>query len=416
MTTTAVPGSKSLTARALFLAACAPGTSTLHRPLRSDDTEAFAGGLRAMGHRVTTAGDRWTVEGSGAGPGASAGREVAEVNCRDAATAGRFLPALAAAGHAAVRFDGSAQLRARPVAPVVTALRSLGADIRYEGADGRLPLTVAGRGLRGGFLRLDAGLSSQFLTALLLAGPLMERELVVETTDLVSVPYVDMTLSLMRHFGAEAEREGQVFTVRPRSYHPADYRVEPDASTASYFLAAAAVTGRTVTVPGLGDSSRQGDVEFARVLERMGARVRIAPDAITVTGPRRLRGVRVVMRDISDTMPTLAAIAPFADGPVHITDVYNTRVKECDRLDACAQNLLQLGVPVEVGRDWIRVHPSTPHPGLVRCRGDHRIAMGFSITGLRTAGVQLDDPGCVKKTFPGFHAALAGLRREWGLN
>ncbi|MEU1409417.1 3-phosphoshikimate 1-carboxyvinyltransferase [Streptomyces sp. NPDC005728] len=415
-----VPGSKSLTARALFVAASAAGTSTVHRPLRSDDTEAFVDGLRQLGYGVETADDRWTVHGRhpASGTGAKAAVSPAagptDVYCRDAATAARFLPALAALGGSTVRFDASAQLRRRPLGPVVDALRALGADLAYEGTAGHLPLTVRGGGLRGGTLRLDAGLSSQFLTALLLAGPLLDSRLTVQVTDLVSVPYVDMTLALMRRFGARATREGDTFTVLPEPYRAGEYTVEPDASTASYFLAAAAVTGRSVTVPGLGTGSLQGDVEFARVLERMGARVRLDADRVTVTGPDRLRGLTVAMRDISDTMPTLAAIAPFADAPVLITDVYNTRVKECDRLDACAENLRRLGVPVETGRDWIRVHPAPPGAALVDCRGDHRIAMSFSITGLRVPGLSLDDPGCVKKTFPGFHDALDDLRRQWG--
>jgi 3-phosphoshikimate 1-carboxyvinyltransferase len=415
-----VPGSKSLTARALFITACAAGTSTVRRPLRSDDTEAFVDGLRQLGYGVDMAEDRWTVQGrlptagTDALTAADPSAVPTDVYCRDAATAARFMPALAALGGSRVRFDASAQLRRRPLGPVVDALRALGADIAYEGTAGQLPLTVRGGALRGGTLRLDAGLSSQFLTSLLLAGPLLDSTLVVRVTDLVSVPYVDMTLALMRHFGAEATREGDTFTVLPKPYQAGEYEVEPDASTASYFLAAAAVTGRSVTVPGLGTGSLQGDVEFARVLERMGAHVRLDADQVTVTGSGRLRGLAVNMRDISDTMPTLAAIAPFADAPVLIEDVYNTRVKECDRLDACAENLRRLGVPVETGRDWIRVHPAPPRAALIDCKGDHRIAMSFSVTGLRVPGLGLDDPGCVKKTFPGFHDALDVLRGEWG--
>jgi 3-phosphoshikimate 1-carboxyvinyltransferase len=258
-------------------------------------------------------------------------------------------------------------------------------------------------------------LSSQFLTALLLLGPLTAEGLSITVTDLVSAPYVEITTAMMERFGVGVERDGDTYLVPPRSYTATDYLIEPDASTASYFLAAAALTGRSITIPGLGSHSLQGDLRFADVLSRMGADVTITPESVTVTGPADLgvHGVTVNMRDISDTVPTLAAIAPFAEGPVRIEDVYNTRVKDCDRLDACEQNLRAMGVPVRTGRDWIEIHPAEPRPAQVACHGDHRIAMSFSITGLKTAGITLDDPGCVKKTFPGFHDALSSLRHAW---
>jgi 3-phosphoshikimate 1-carboxyvinyltransferase len=404
-----VPGSKSATARALFLAAGADGSSVLRRPLISDDTEAFAEGVERLGYPVDRLPGQWAVQGSASGPTAT----VADVYCRDAATASRFLPALAALGHGSFRFDASKQMRARPVGPLTSALRALGVEVRHDRAEGHLPLTVLGRGIEGGHLRLDAGLSSQFLTAILLAGPLMDKGLTVTVTDLVSAPYVEMTLAMMGAFGSEVTREGDTYHAPPQPYRATDYAIEPDASTASYFLAAAAVTGRTVTIPGLGARSLQGDLGFVDVLRQMGADVELTDDAVTVTGPDQLGGVTVNMRDISDTMPTLTAIAPFADRPVRIEDVYNTRVKECDRLDACATNLRALGIRVETGRDWIQIWPGTPTAAHIACHGDHRIAMSFSITGLHTPGLTLDDPGCVKKTFPGFHDALNTLKRTW---
>jgi 3-phosphoshikimate 1-carboxyvinyltransferase len=404
-----VPGSKSITARALFLAACAEGSTVLRRPLVSDDTEAFAEGLGRLGYAVDRQPGQWTVHGRAGGPPA----ERADVHCRDAATAARFLPALCALGRGTYRFDASPQMRRRPVGPLTSALRALGVEVRHEGEEGRLPLTVVGRGVEGGGLTLDAGLSSQFLTAVLLAAPLTAKGLTVRVTDLVSEPYVELTLAMMRAFGCDAERRGDTFHVPAGAYRSREYAIEPDASTASYFLAAAAVTGRTVTVPGLGARSFQGDVGFASVLRQMGADVTIAHDSVTVKGPERLAGATVNMRDISDTMPTLAAIAPFAEGPVRIEDVYNTRVKECDRLEACAENLRALGIRVETGRDWIQIWPGSPVAARIACRRDHRIAMSFSVTGLRTPGLVLDDPACVKKTFPGFHEALAALTGEW---
>ncbi len=410
MTEMLVPGSKSITARALFLSACADGTSRLRRPLRSDDTEAFAEGLRALGYGVVEDASTWVVHGSPAGPTGEAA-----LYTRDAGTASRFLPALAATGHGTFRFDASAQMRRRPIGPLVDALRGLGARIRYDGPEGHLPVTVQAQGLKGGEVTIDAGVSSQFLTAILMAAPLSANGAVITVSDIVSVPYVEMTAAFMRRFGVDVAQDGRRFHVPASRYRPQDMLIEPDASTSSYFLAAAALTGNSVTVTGLGRDSTQGDLRFAEVLGRMGAAVEIGPDAVTVTGTGRLRGVTVNMRDISDTMPTLAAIAPFADGPVRIEDVYNTRVKECDRLDACATNLYALSIPVQTGRDWIEIQPGTPRPALVRCHGDHRIAMSFSITGLRAAGIELDDPGCVKKTFPEFHEELAALRAGWGL-
>jgi 3-phosphoshikimate 1-carboxyvinyltransferase len=213
----------------------------------------------------------------------------------------------------------------------------------------------------------------------------------------------------MRAFGVDAARTGRTYRVEPRTYAANRYEIEPDASSASYFFAAAALLGESITVPGLSPGALQGDYAFVDVLARMGADVDRSAEATTVTGTGRLRGVTVNMRDISDTMPTLAAIAPFADGPTRIVDVANTRVKECDRLDACAVNLRAMGVQVETGPDWIEIQPAAPHGAEIRCFGDHRIAMAFSIAGLRAPGITLDDPGCVKKTFPTFHAVLADV-------
>ncbi|MFC8344536.1 3-phosphoshikimate 1-carboxyvinyltransferase [Streptomyces sp. NPDC057280] len=412
MPAVAIPGSKSITARALFLAAAADGVTTLVRPLRSDDTEGFAEGLSRLGYRVGRAPDSWRVDGRPEGPAVA----EADVYCRDGATTARFLPTLVAAGHGTYRFDASAQMRRRPLLPLSRALRDLGVDLRHEEAEGHHPLTVRASGVEGGEVVLDAGQSSQYLTALLLLGPLTRRGLRIRVTDLVSVPYVEITIAMMRAFGVEVAREGNVFVVPPGGYRATTYAIEPDASTSSYFFAAAAVTpGAEVTVPGLGTGALQGDLGFVDVLRRMGAGVSVTPEGTTVRGTGELRGLTVNMRDISDTMPTLAAIAPFADGPVRIEDVANTRVKECDRLEACAENLRRLGADVAVGPDWIEIRPGTAGAGAqIKSYGDHRIVMSFAVTGLRVPGISFDDPGCVRKTFPGFHEAFAALRRDIG--
>lgn len=413
MTEVLIPGSKSIMARALFLAAGAAGDTILRRPLRSDDTEAFAAGLEALGYPVSYEDDSWTVSGSPSGPP----RPVADLYTRDSGTASRFLPALAASGRGEYRFDASDQMRRRPVAPLVDALRHLGVDVACPEREGCLPLEVRTDGIKGGAVSLDASLSSQFLTAILLMAPLTAEGLAITVGELVSVPYIEITVAMMRRFGATVDRDGDTFHVAPGGYRAQDYLVEPDASSASYFFAAAAVAGGSVTIRGLGTESLQGDVRFVEVLSRMGAVVRQEPESVTVTGPAdgRLRGVTVNMRDISDTMPTLAAIAPFASSPVRIEDVYNTRVKECDRLEASAENLRRLGVSVSTGRDWIQIEPGIPSAAEILTQRDHRIAMSFSVTGLCTPGLTLDDPDCVKKTFPTFHEVFGEYRRTLGL-
>lgn len=404
-----VPGSKSVTARALFLAAAANGTSTLLRPLSSDDTEGFAQGLTGLGYEVVQEPDRWRIEGRPAGPAAT----EADIYCRDGATTARFLPALASAGaRGSYRFDASAQMRRRPLAPLTEALRFLGVDLHHEEAEGHHPLRIRAAGIKGGELTLDAGQSSQYLTALLMLGPLTESGLRITVTELVSAPYIEITLAMMRAFGVEVTRGGpggNVFTVPPGGYRATTYAVEPDASTASYFFAAAALTGGEVTVPGLGTDALQGDLGFVGVLSRMGAEVRTGAESTTVRSTGKLHGLTVNMRDISDTMPTLAAIAPYASGPVRIEDVGNTRVKECDRLEACAANLRRMGITVKTGPDWIEIRPGTPRAAEIATHGDHRIVMSFAVAGLRTPGLTYDDPGCVRKTYPRFHEEFAAF-------
>jgi 3-phosphoshikimate 1-carboxyvinyltransferase len=400
-----VPGSKSITNRALLLAAAADGTSELVAPLVSDDTVAFREALTDLGVDVEVREDRWTVTGLGRAP-----RTGAAVRCADAGTAARFLPVLAAAGEGEFGFDGSDQLRARPLGPLTRALAELGAGVE-AGPGGGLPLRIFARGLSGGELTLDSSVSSQYLTGLLLSAPLMRAPLTVAARGLVSRPYIDMTTALMRHFGAEVtlDTEGRL-RVERGGYTGSMLRIEPDASTASYVFAAAAVTGTTVTVPHLGKDSLQGDLRFAEVLARTGARVEIGPDATTVTGTGRLRGgFDVDMGDISDTFMTLAAVAPLADGPVTIRGIRHARFKESDRITAVAGNLRAGGIEVEEEEDRITVHPGRMAPARIACHRDHRIAMAFSVLGLRARGITLDDPGCVTKTFPGFHEELSRL-------
>lgn len=403
-----IPGSKSITNRALLLAAAAVGTSRLRLPLVSADTIAFRTALTDLGIRVRTRenGEVWEVTGAGRGPTGKA-----DVWCEDAGTAARFLPPFAAVGHGRFVFDGSAQLRARPLGPLAGTLAALGAAVTTEIPGGGLPMTLESEGLDGGAVTVLSSLSSQFLSGLLMAAPLMRRPLTLTGDSLVSRPYIAMTLALMRRFGAEfTERPGDVIEVRPGGYAALDLTVEPDASTASYVFAAAAVTGVTVTVPGLGHGSLQGDLRFVDVLRHLGARVDVTESATRVTGAGPLRGgISVDMGEISDTFMTLAAIAPLADAPITIRGIGHARLKESDRIAAVAQNLRALGVDTDEGHDWITVHPGTPTGARIACRRDHRIGMAFSVLGLRVPGVTLDDPSCVGKTFPGFHEELRRL-------
>ncbi|MCX6372432.1 MAG: 3-phosphoshikimate 1-carboxyvinyltransferase [Actinobacteria bacterium] len=404
-----IPGSKSITNRALLLAALAGGSSTLRGALVADDTRAFAAGLRALGFAVdeATAG-AWGVRGAaGRIPAAEA-----DVFCAEAGTAARFLLAAGAAGEGRYRMDAAPQLRRRPLAQLLEALRAQGA--RTEPPDAkRLPLMLEARGLAGGSLRLPGDTSSQFISALLMAAPLGRAPLELAVSGLVSRPYVDMTLAMMAQFGVEAERRGhEHFRVAPAVYTGRDYAVEPDASTASYFFAAAAITGGRVKVLGLRrDGGLQGDVRFLDVLQAMGCSVSEEPDGVVVAGPATPTGLTVDMSDISDTFMTLVAVAPFASSPVTVTGIANVRLKESDRIAAMESNLHRLGIRTASGPDFLRVYPSTPRGGRVDPHGDHRIAMSFAVLGLRARGVAVEDPGCVRKTFPDFFEIWKALEQ-----
>jgi 3-phosphoshikimate 1-carboxyvinyltransferase len=398
-----VPGSKSLTNRVLLLAGVAAGTTRLIAPLVADDTEvmmAALGELGALVRRVEGAdGDDITVQGLG-GPPAAAGEGTA-VDCGMAGTVGRFLVPVLAAGTGRFAVDGHPQLRRRPLGPVLAALRAQGAVIDGES----LPMSVSAHGLSGGVVDVDASVSSQFLSGLAIAAPLARSATTLRFGALVSAPYLDLTLDAMRTFGASVTRGNGELQIAQGGYRAVGaLEIEPDVSTASYFLASAAVTGTTVTLPGLDlDATGQGDIELVGHLEAMGCAV-AARAPLSLTGPPRLRGVQVDMNSSSDVFMTLACVAPFADGPTTITGIGHARVKESDRVDATARNLRALGIEVEEGRDWLRVIPDPAHPprpARLPTFDDHRIAMAFSLIGTRVE-IELEDPGVVAKTCPTF--------------
>jgi 3-phosphoshikimate 1-carboxyvinyltransferase len=404
--TVRVPGSKSLTNRALVCAAFADGRSTLSGALVADDTEAMLGALGELG--VTIERDSTTLVVQGTGGAVPAG--PAELDARYSGTTARFLAPVLAAGTGPYRLDAFEPMRARPMGPVIEALRVLGTDVEEEGEPGHLPMTIAG-GARGGRVELPGHVSSQFLSGLLLAGPMFELGVEVHlTTPLVSVPYVALTRQVMAAFGVTVDGT----SVAPGRYRSTDYVVEPDASAASYFFAAAAVTGGRVTIAGLGRSSAQGDLAFVDVLEQMGASVERTATSITVTGAGALHGVTVDLGDFSDMAQTLAAVAVFADSPTAVTGIDFIRRKETDRIGETVANLRRLGVEADEDNDGFTVHPGAVHGGRVETHDDHRMAMSFAVVGLRVPGVEIVDPGCVAKTYPEFWTDLDQLRRRGG--
>jgi 3-phosphoshikimate 1-carboxyvinyltransferase len=403
-----VPGSKSVTNRALIIAALAEGGSRILNPLFSDDTFWLMNALVRLGIGVRADKEKGEVYVSGQGGGFDA--SGVDLFVGNAGTVARFLPPVLALGTGPYTVDGLPRMRERPVADLVDAMRQLGACVDYAGEDGRFPLAIKGGGLRGGPARFSASKSSQFISGLLMAAPYAEAPVTLYPEGRKEWPYVGVTAALMRAFGVEVVEAKGRFTVDPAPYSPRHYEVEPDASGASYFMAAAAATGGRVRIPKLGSSSPQGDLRFAEVLREMGCRVEMAASTTEVTGPDHLRGVEVDMNAFSDTMITLSAIAPFATSPTTIKNVAHTRLQETDRLRAVETELNRLGIKTQTTSSSIRIIPGKIRPGVVRTYGDHRMAMAFAVTGLVAPGISIGDPGCVSKTFPGYFGALQSLR------
>lgn len=406
--TVALPGSKSITNRALVCAGLAAGESALRGALRADDVLAMVEGLEALGVVVTERDDELVVAGCHGRPPA----ELAVVDARLSGTTSRFLLPVAALGVGTVRVDGAPPLRARPMGPSIDALRALGATLVDAGAPGHLPVDVRDGPVAGGEIEVSGDASSQFLSGLLLAAPAMRTGLTVRVTGaLVSQPYVDMTLAVMAAFGVEVHRpDERTWRVAPQTYAGRPYSIEPDASAASYPFALAALTGGRVTVEGLGTASLQGDLAFVELLARMGAEVRQTATSTTVTGTGALHGIDADMSDISDTAQTLAVVAAFADGPTRVSGIGFIRGKETDRIRAVVTELNRAGIAAAEEPDGFVVRPGPVRPATIETYDDHRMAMAFSLLGARSPGIRIADPGCVAKTFPGYWAMLDGLR------
>jgi 3-phosphoshikimate 1-carboxyvinyltransferase len=405
-----IPGSKSITNRALLLAALADGVSELFDILISDDTVAFMNALRQLGIAIRL--DETTRSCIVAGGQGHFPKKNAEIWCADAGTAARFLLAACAASPGTYRLDASEHLRQRPILSLLRTLCSQGARVIPEQAE-RMPFSITGNeGLLGGEIEIEGTETSQFISALLMVAPFAKNPVFLNSHDVVSNPYVDMTCAMMGEFGVLVRRMHQArFSVpAPQRYTPCDYVVEPDLSTASYFFAAAAVTGGQVTIQAVDRKiSKQGDVRFLKVLEKMGCEVIEHPDGLTVKGAAVLQGVSVDMQHFSDTFMTLAALAAFAVTPTTITNIGHTRLQESNRITVMRKNLENLNIKVEEGEDWIKIYPSTPQAGIVDSHRDHRIAMACSIIGLRVAGIEIDGAECVTKTCPDFFVLWESL-------
>lgn len=407
------PGSKSITNRALILAALSSGRSTLRGVLDSQDTRVMIESLRRLGLSVeqNVEADECHVEGAaGTIPANSA-----ELWLENSGTSIRFLTAFCTLGSGHYRLDGIERMRQRPIGDLIRSLQPLGATIDLENsATDCPPVLVHGSGLQGGETVISGSISSQFLSALLMTAPACRNGVVIRVeNELVSRPYIEMTLRMMRDFGASVTCPPDLseFRVTAGTLPAREYHIEPDASAASYFFGLAAVNGGTVTVEGLSQDALQGDIRFVDALEQMGCEVEWHSDAVTVSG-RPLRGIDIDMNAISDTAQTLAAVAVFAAGPTRIRGVTHMRHKETDRIHAVVTELQGAGIRAEEHEDGLTVWPGTPQPCEIHTYDDHRMAMSFALLGIRSPGIVILDPGCTGKTYPRFFEDLDMICQE----
>lgn len=399
-----------MTNRALLMAALAKGVSVLSGILISDDTHTLVQALHALGVslELDIQARTCTVKGcEGRFPNSSAA-----IWCNNAGTVARFLLAACASSPGTYVFDGSSRMRERPIELLLKALCRQGASVTPNETR-EMPFTLQGRnGLKGGEIEIDGSESGQFISALLMAAPFAEKSVLIKTRNVVSRPFVEMTCAMMAEFGVLVRRmHPDRFSIPvPQCYQAREYVIEPDFSTASYFFGAAAVIGGQVTIqPTKISTSKQGDIKFLSILQKMGCQLEENEMGLTIKSSGELRGVSVDMRDCSDTFMTLAAIAPFAKSPTTITNIGHARLQESNRITVMCEELNKLNVKAEEGSDWIRIHPSEPKGGVVDPHQDHRIAMSFAIMGLKVAGVAIEGAECVSKTCPDFFEMWSNL-------
>lgn len=411
-----VPGSKSLTQRALIAAALAAGDSTLVGPLASEDTGYTIGALRAMGIDIDDGDpERWLVRGTGG----EIATPAAKIFLGNNGTATRFLTSVAALGAGRIHITGDPRMAERPIAPLLEALQGWGVQLVSDAGNGCPPLTIDAAGIAGGKTVLPEGKSSQYLSSLLLVAPYARKPAELEVLgEVLSRPYVEMTLAVMADFGIRVEAAPSLsfFRIPQGRYLGHEYKIEGDASGASYFWAAAAITGGRVTVANVPVPSLQGDANLVPLLARMGCHVHKTGGGITVKGPERLEGITVDMGDMPDVAPTLAIVAAFAEGTTVINNVAHLRIKECDRVSAVINELRKMGADVEEEPDRMIIHGrgggSNLHGAAIETYHDHRIAMCFAVAGLRVEGVEITGEECVGKSFPDFWERFALLAEQ----
>ncbi len=406
-----VPGSKSITNRVFLISALAKGVTKLHNLLRSDDTRYMGEALKELGVKIQMSEDftEAVVCGNGGplkAPENVDGDYVADLYLGNAGTAMRSLCAALTLGEGEFNLTGEDRMKERPIRDLVDALRTLGADVNYKENEGYPPVQIKAHGLKGGTVSVRGNISSQYLTALLICAPYAESEMHIHVEGtLISVPYILLTLDVMKHFGIEVRREGLTDFYVPKGVYqsPGDYMVESDASSASYPLAAAAITGGKVRVLGVGSDCRQGDIAFTKVLEAMGAKVTMGPDWVECVGPAgKLKAVDMNLNDIPDAAMTVAPLALFAEGKTRISGIASWKVKETDRITAIANELRKVGAEVVAGDDFIEITPpeKPTENASIATYNDHRMAMCFSLVALGGVPVTILDPACVNKTYP----------------
>lgn len=404
-----LPGSKSVTNRALVLAALSHGRTTLQNFSTSDDSRYLAGAFQTLGLKtvINEKNSECVIEG-GTLPQGARGLFVG-----NAGTAMRFLLSYLTLGHGEFILDGDERMRERPIRDLIEALNRIGCDVESVNANGCPPVKVRANGMPGGKCEISGKSSSQYVSSILMSAPLSERGLDLVITDgLASEPYLEMTLKMMEQFGVSAQRTGtQQFHIPKAEYRtPRKYYIEPDASSASYFLTAAAILNGTVAIKGIGADSLQGDARFADALGRMGCEILMKKDSVRVRAGGKLKGIDIDMNSMPDMVPSLAVAALFAEGPTRIRNVANLRIKESDRISALTAELARLGAKVKEWDDGFDIFPNPPYNKcLVFTYNDHRIAMAFSVAGLRIPGIEIENPSCVSKSFPEFYSFLRKL-------
>ncbi|MCC8013968.1 MAG: 3-phosphoshikimate 1-carboxyvinyltransferase [Eubacterium sp.] len=403
-----VPGSKSITNRALLTAALAEGESLLDGILFSDDTRYFMGCLKALGIKTEISEALSTARIFGCGGKLPV--KTAEINVGSAGTAARFITALLAVCDGEFFIDSSEQMKKRPMKPLLDSLTSLGAEIEYKGAEGFFPFVIKGKTPDISSVEVDIDKSSQFLSALLIVSPLFKNGADIAVKGTHGMNYVKITADMMADFGVKTEQtvDGGFKTDPGQHYIGRYYEVEADLSAACYFYAVAAVLGISVTVKNVFKNTVQGDIGFIKVLEEMGCSAEETEGGICLTGPKDggLKGVEADLSGFSDQALTLAAIAPYASTPTTIKGIAHIRGQECDRINAITQNLKAMGVKTEETEDSVKIYPSEPKPCEVETFNDHRVAMSFALTGLRSDGIVIKNPSCCKKTFENYFDVL----------